>query len=148
VRGKYGETYKQQSSNRPTTGRSLRLQNRVAVAAPIVPLACLAHLRQHLAGAALGTRIGEEIAKVPKANARRRFTAHGKSSGRKEAMPSGTQRARFQLAANASRCGAASPSWPASIAEASPTRARSRFLFDLPEQHFGPWKQLGAWDDC
>ena len=25
---------------------------------------------------------------------------------------------------------------------------RSRFLFDLPEQRFGPWKQLGAWDDC
>jgi N6-adenosine-specific RNA methylase IME4 len=51
---------------------------------------------------AAGARIGEEIAKIPKANARRRFTAPGKSSSsRKEAMPSGTQRARYQKLAAA-----------------------------------------------
>jgi N6-adenosine-specific RNA methylase IME4 len=51
---------------------------------------------------AAGARIGEEIAKVPKANARRRITAQGKSSaGRKDAMPSGTQRARYQKLAAA-----------------------------------------------
>ncbi len=51
---------------------------------------------------AAGARIGEEIAKVPKANARRRITTQGKwSAGRKEALASGTQRARFQKLAAA-----------------------------------------------
>jgi hypothetical protein len=45
---------------------------------------------------AASARIGEEIGKVPKANARR-ITAQGKSSaGRADAMPSGTQRSRYQ----------------------------------------------------
>jgi N6-adenosine-specific RNA methylase IME4 len=48
---------------------------------------------------AAGARIGEEIGKIPKAG--NRFTAQGKSVGRKAAMPSGTSRARYQKLAAA-----------------------------------------------
>jgi N6-adenosine-specific RNA methylase IME4 len=48
---------------------------------------------------AASARIGEEIGKVPKAG--NRFTAQGKSASRKDAMPSGTSRARYQKLAAA-----------------------------------------------
>jgi N6-adenosine-specific RNA methylase IME4 len=55
---------------------------------------------------AAGARIGEEIAKVPKAKGGGQLgkngnTAQGNSTGRKEAMPSGTSRARYQKLAAA-----------------------------------------------
>lgn len=54
---------------------------------------------------AAGARIGEEIAKVPKAvnrtGPKKQFTAQGKKLGRADAMPSGTSRARYQKLAAA-----------------------------------------------
>ena len=54
---------------------------------------------------AAGARIGEEIAKVPKAvnraGPKKQITAQGKKLGRAEAMPSGTSRARYQKLAAA-----------------------------------------------
>jgi hypothetical protein len=54
-----------------------------------------------MAASAGSTRIGEEIGKVPKAKGggqlgKNGITAQGKSTGRTDAMPSGTQRARYQ----------------------------------------------------
>jgi hypothetical protein len=48
-------------------------------------------------------RIGEEIAKIPKASGRptKNITTAGKNNSRKEAMPSGTQRSRYQKLAAA-----------------------------------------------
>jgi hypothetical protein len=54
-------------------------------------------------GKRIAARIGEEIAKVPEAKTgpKKLDTAHGKRPGRKDAMPSGMQRARYQRLAAA-----------------------------------------------